>query len=159
MINMKKLQASNYATSISIVNHHCDYAPAPEPLPIHLLYARLRAMLLHKTDKAVTFGLVRCRIANNPTVWDLSKGGKCVPQRLRVNLRAEVSNEDVVVQTCVLFGRSSRRSCPVHLRRRKNVNMNKESKLTFISLPMQSRLFIAVMAALAAWWWANSTKQ
>ena len=44
------------------------WVPAAKPLTIHLLYARLCAMLLHKTDKAITFGLVRCGIAYNPTV-------------------------------------------------------------------------------------------
>ena len=73
-------------------------------------------MLLHKTDKAVTLRFVRCRVPYYPAVWDLSKGGKCVPQRLCVNLGTEISNEDVVVQACVLFGCSSRRSGPVHLR-------------------------------------------
>ena len=45
-----------------------DYIPAAKPLTIHLLYARLCAMLLHKTDKAVTFRLVRCGIPYNPAV-------------------------------------------------------------------------------------------
>ena len=100
-------------------------------------------------------------IPHHSAVWDLSKGGKCIPQSLSVYLRTEVSNKDVVVKTCVLLGCSPGRGGPIHLK--SHVNEERYDIVfcnsTFISLPMQRRLFIAVIAALAAWWCANSTKQ
>ena len=100
-------------------------------------------------------------ISHHSAVWDLSKGGKCIPQSLSVDLRTEVSNKDVVVKTCVLLRCSSRRGGPIHLK--SHVTEGQYDIVfcnsTFISLPMQRRLFIAVIAALAAWWCANSTKQ
>ena len=97
-------------------------------------------------------------IPHHSAVWDLSKGGKCIPQSLSVDLRTEVSNKDVVVKTCVLLRCSSRRGGPIHLK--SHVTKGRcFCNSTFISLPMQRRLFIAVIAALAAWWCANSTKQ
>ena len=91
-------------------------------------------------------------IPHHSAVRDLSKGGKCIPQSLSVYLRTEVSNKDVVVKTCVLLRRSSRRGGPIHLK--SHVNEERYDIVfcnsTFISLPMQRRLFIAVIAALAA---------
>ena len=98
-----RLQNVNYNFQLSLrwslfkISSNKFQLPATKPLTIHLLYARLCAMLLHKTDKAVTLGLVCCWVPHHTTVWDLSKGGKCVSQRLRVNLGAEVPNEYVVV--------------------------------------------------------------
>ena len=150
--------------------------PAPEPLSVHLLYTCLSASFFYETDKAVTFWLVRGRVSHllvnyknshfNNQQWFLTTlQSEISPKGANAFLKVSVSISGLRSPTKMWWWRLV--SClgvpPGEVAQFTWKAMLQKDVVfcnsTFISLPMQRRLFIAVIAALAAWWCANSTKQ
>lgn len=137
--------------------------PWTQPLAVHLLNGGCGILFANEGDKSITFWFSSYHIFDYPAVTYFPKRSKCSSQSLRFDFRRQITDKNMMMLRCVNFAMLWPRwtGCPIDLWKSSLTTDSVQNYLffTFISLPRQFRRFMAVRAAEAAWWCANSTKQ
>lgn len=90
-------------------------AARSKPLSVHRSDSRLGFALLDKRYECVSLALQCLRVSDDPAVADLAEGSKGLLQRLRFNLRREITDKYVMVIARVELGLITRTRRPVNL--------------------------------------------
>lgn len=90
-------------------------AARTQPLTVHRVDRRFGLGFFNKRHERVALALERLRVADDPAVADLAKGRERLLESLRLDLRREIADEDVMVVAGVEFRLIAWTGRPVNL--------------------------------------------